>query len=62
MEPAFSLELTHSAKMTEGYALLRITLYTQQTAAEEMTDLPPKPANTENAEIFRTVLHYFRKA
>lgn len=38
MEPAFSLELTRSAKETEGYAVFQITLYTQQTAAEEIPD------------------------
>lgn len=63
MEPDFSLEPRHSAKKTEGYALLQITLYMQQTAAGEIPDLPPKPSNTENAEIsFRTTLHYSGKA
>jgi len=36
MEPSFNLERTRSAKETEGYAVFQMTLYTLQTAAEEI--------------------------
>lgn len=47
MEFGFSLEPTHSAKETEEYSVFQMTLYTQETGAEEIPDLPPKPTNAE---------------
>lgn len=60
MKSALSLEVTPHAKGTEGYAIFRMTLCAQQTAAEQTPDLPPEPTN---AGIYlRTVLHYLGKA